>query len=671
MLYANKQADEWFRSIIDKPETFPFAFSFDGIEYHGFPEESFTLTGQESCEGDGVLHIERNYRLCGLLDAHLICEHDFHYGASEFTVRFENHSDRESPVIENARAIFRFVGAHPMLKGILGDHANWYRPYSLNVEEQPRYFESNSGRATHVYFPYFNLEYGDGGTMLAIGWAGTWRSDFRYCENETECVLKSVNALHTTLKPGESIRTARFVRAPYTIRNEDYATNYWRSYFINRILPKADADGRNLEPFSTAFFANDTGLPNSDGSISERHTTWKRSFDAMLAQNVKTDFRWFDAGWYIAPDFSSPETDWWGTVGTWQLDPAKWPGRTFAESTDYARAHGMKTLMWFEPERVTHVSDLVRNFGYRREWAIEREGVKAISNNIGDPDCYRWTVDRIISTLRENRVEMYREDNNSDPAGLWNYLDELEGENRRGITECKFIDAHYRMGDEIIAATKSYGGCAFVDSCASGGGRNDIESLRRAVPLLRSDYDRTSTGMRLSMTSAFNRFVPFCGANNKEKLGQLDPKGTLDMYVWRASYLPILNVDSQYAEDPGQDWDMLRRGLYEWKQVAPYLLRDMYVHTPWHSAEETDGFTAYSFFDPEKREGVLLAFRQENCEADELTLTLPYAEAGAVLTDADTNCSFTVSGSEMKTSGIKLSFEHKREVRLFWIKTDL
>ena len=73
MLYANKQADEWFRSIIDKPETFPFAFSFDGIEYHGFPEESFTLTGQESCEGDGVLHIERNYRLCGLLDAHLIC----------------------------------------------------------------------------------------------------------------------------------------------------------------------------------------------------------------------------------------------------------------------------------------------------------------------------------------------------------------------------------------------------------------------------------------------------------------------------------------------------------------------------------------------------------------------------------------------------------------------
>jgi alpha-galactosidase len=27
-----------------------------------------------------------------------------------------------------------------------------------------------------------------------------------------------------------------------------------------------------------------------------------------------------------------------------------------------------------------------------------------------------------------------------------------------------------------------------IDSCASGGRRNDLETLRRAVPLLRSDY---------------------------------------------------------------------------------------------------------------------------------------------------------------------------------------
>ena len=57
--------------------------------------------------------------------------------------------------------------------------------------------------------------------------------------------------------------------------------------------------------------------------------------------------------------------------------------------------------------------------------AIRLPGVKAIANSLGDPACFRWTLDRILRTLRENRVEMYREDNNSDPALLWRRLDSL------------------------------------------------------------------------------------------------------------------------------------------------------------------------------------------------------------------------------------------------------
>jgi hypothetical protein len=60
----------------------------------------------------------------------------------------------------------------------------------------------------------------------------------------------------------------------------------------------------------------------------------------------------------------------------------------------------MKTLMWFEPERITDPESLVKNYGYQLEWAIRREGNTAISNNIGDPACFRWTVDRIKKTHR-------------------------------------------------------------------------------------------------------------------------------------------------------------------------------------------------------------------------------------------------------------------------------
>ena len=663
--YQNPQADAWYEGILRDPASFPFQFCYGGHLLRGFAEDQFTRVAQAIRREEGRETADLTFRKDDALFVTLRCAHYPRYGVSEWTVWMENRGRRDTDVISDAETVLTFPGRYPTLKGILGDHGNQYRPYALDVAAQPRRFESNSGRSTHVLFPYFNLEYGDGGVMLAIGWAGTWRADFRYDARQgaTEYRARSVNRLRTRLKPGESIRTALFVRAPYRVRNEDYAANYWRSWFVAHNLPKADAAGNDLTPFSACCLASDTGRPNSDGSISETWETWRPTLEKMIAEDAKVDFRWFDAGWYAAPDGSSPEKDWWGTVGTWTLDPAKWPGVTFRQSTDYARAHGMKTLMWFEPERVTNPEALAENWGYDPRWAIRLPGEKAIANNIGDPACFRWTLDRILHTLRENRVEMYREDNNSDPAPLWRHLDGLEGAEREGITECRLIDAHYRMWDAIIAATLSWGGCGFVDSCASGGGRNDLESLRRGIPMLRSDDDRTTAALRLSMTSAFNRWVPMCGANNREKPNMLSPTGTLDPYVWRASYLPVLNVDAQFTQDPGQDFDMLRWGLREWKQISPYLLKDFYVLTPWHTERDVYGFTAYAFIDPETATGALLAFRQEKCREDTLTVALPWLTDGraCALRDADTG------ETQVARDEVSLRFDYPRQARLLWV----
>ena len=664
--YRNPRAGAWHKAVLEDPASFPFRFSCGGRLIQGFPDSVFTRVDQSIRRENGRQVTETCFRKDDCLFITLRCAYDEEYGVSEWTVWFENRGQQDTDVLSDAETILTFPGKYPVLKGILGDHGNDYRPYALDVAAQPRVFESNSGRATHVNFPYFNLEYGDGGVLLAIGWAGTWHAGFRYdatADTTTYCA-GSVNRLGTRLRPGEKIRTALFVRAPYQVRNEDYAANFWRSWFIARNLPKADSRGSALAPFSTCCIASDTGRPNSDGSISEDWTTWRPTLEKMIAEDAKVDFRWFDAGWYVAPNGSSPQKDWWGTVGTWCLDPAKWPGTTFRQSTDFARDHGMKTIMWFEPERVTDPESLAENWNYDPRWAIRLPGVKAVSNNIGDPACFQWTLQRILRTLRENRVEMYREDNNSDQALLWNHLDSLEGEDRAGITECRFIDAHYRLWDEIIACTLSYGGCGFVDSCASGGGRNDLESLRRGIPLLRSDADRTTAALRLSMTTAFNRWVPFCGANNKEKRDQLAPTGTLDHYVWRASYLPVLNVDSQFTQDPDQDFEMLRWGLREWKQVSPYLLKDFYVLTPWHTEKDVYGFTACAFLDPETASGVLLAFRQEKCREDSLSVTLPFVSGGQEVTLKDQDTGETLTGS---AGTFVIRFDRPRQARLLWI----
>lgn len=654
---------------------FPFSFVYDQKKYEGFSSDSMELVKTETFKTDKKETTNFVFRLDDKLEVTLITAYYPAHGVSEWTVWFENTGTENSGILEEMETRLTFEGENPMLRGILGDHENFYHPYVVDLTEMPVSLYTDSGRATHIQFPYFNLEYGDGGVMLAIGWAGTWKADFSYCDGVTEYCARSVNNLCSYLKPGEKIRTALFVRAPYQVRNEYYATNFWRSWFIECNLPPYDNKGTALEPFSTCCLSIDTGLPNSDGSISERYYTWRPSLEKMIAEDAKVDFRWVDAGWYVAPSGKSPDgstwdNDWWATVGTWEMDPVKWPDKTFLESTDFARANGMKTLLWFEPERVTDVDNLVKKYGYKKEWAIEREGFSNISNNIGDPECLAWTTERVCKTLRENKVEMYREDNNSDPAALWAYLDGREGDNRRGITECKFIQAHYQMWDDIIDCTLSYGGCGFVDSCASGGGRNDLESMRRGVPLLRSDYDRTTTSMRLAMTTAFNKWIPFCGAITREQKGQVDAKGDSDPYIWRASYLPVLNVTSQFVQDPDQDFSILCFGLKEWKRVNPYLLKDFYVHTPWHTQDDKSGFTAYSFFDPKTEKGVLLMFRMEQCGLDTLKVKLPYAEEGKVyqLTDEDSKEVMECDGTVLKKKGISFKLAEKRTARLIWVE---
>jgi len=676
--YKNAAADAWYAHILTNPAEFPFAFTYNETSYQGFSKEDFTLVSRVESEDEyrNRKSVEWTFSLEESLNIKVLFSHYSLHGASEWTVRFINPSNKNSGILSDAHICITFNGSYPMLKGILGDLNNWYRPYAMDLTSCPAHFESNSGRPTHVRFPYFNLEYGDGGVMLAIGWSGTWQADFRYnrATGNTTYTAKSVNQLHTYLKPGEEIRTALFVCAPYTVREENYAVNYWRSWFLTSNIPKADGKEVPLQPFSTCCLASDTGLPNTDGSISERYTTWRPSLEKMIAEDVKVDFRWVDAGWYVAPngnspDGSSPQNDWHSTIGTWTLDPVKWPGDTFRQSTDFARANGMKTLLWFEPERICDPVNLEKHYGYNPKWAIHES-----TNNIGDPDCLAWTLERIKRTLRENRVEMYREDNNQNPGELWHYLDKAEGENRAGITESKVVDAHYRMWDEIIDCTTSYGGCGFVDSCAGGGGRNDLESLRRGVPMLRSDFDRTSTAIRLSMTTSFNKWIPFCGAINKEKGWQLDATGVVDPYVWRASYLPVLNVDSQFVQDPKQDFEVLRTGLQEWKRLNKYLLKDFYVLTHWHTEGENTDFTAYSFFDPEEDKGILLAFRQEGCKESVLPITLPYAVESKLftITDEDSGEEIRITGEQMLEKGITLTFENPRSARLLWVElTDL
>ena len=672
--YHNFKGDEFYSHITENADEFPFAFTYGETRYIGFSSEHFKLLSSIYQEKDEKETKIISFLFKETLRIDLKVTHYYTHGVTEWTVFFENVSDRNSEILQNMGAQMNFTGHYPTLKGIFGDLVNRYTPYYYDLSDNTYVeFSSDNGRTSHINFPYFNLEHGDGGAMLAIGWAGTWNAGFSSLNGKVTYTASAVNGFSSYLKPGEKIRTALFVYAPYSVRNEHFATNYWRSWFVEYNLPKNDSLGTVIKPFSTCCLAYDTGYPNSDGSISERHTTWRPSLEKMIAEDVKVDFRWVDAGWYQAPDGSSAEPnvaghDWWDTTGTWTPDPTKWPDGTFREATDFARANGMRTLLWFEPERITDPVNLAKNHGYDINWCAEisdsNGNERVFGNNLGNPDCFDWTISRIKKTLTECRIDMYREDNctRGKLNQIWQVFDKREGEGRKGISEAKMIAAHYRLWDEILCCTLSYGGCGFLDSCAGGGGRNDIESLRRGVPLLRSDLDRTSTSIRLSMTSTLSKWIPFCGANSREKVGEHSKTGISDKYVWRASYLPALNVDAQFVMEKSPDFDNMRFGLKEWRLVSEYLLKEFYPLTVWHPRDNNTDFTAYAYYDPEKEKGILFVFRQENCVRNNIRLQLPFAKGKYILTDEDSKDTLITEGN------IEIFIEEKRTAKLIRIE---
>ncbi len=666
------RAKNEFEAYILKNESFPVSFSYGGKAYKGFGD--LPLVEKTVTKTDAGTDFVMRFSLDANVEARIEGKYCDEFGEYEYTLYFENIGDKVSDVISDVYCLDTvFDGENGALRGILGDHENFYKGYEKDLSAEDVYFKSENGRATHIVFPYFDLVHGNGGSLIALGWAGTWDASFVSNGNSVSVKAKTCINLSTVLLPGESVRSGLVVVIPYSGRDEFNATNLWREWFMKYNLPKANLKGETLKPFTTICWSGDTGLPNSDGSISERSFTWRPTFEKMLEKNVHPDFRWFDAGWYFDPACKTVESDWWGTIGTWDLDTEKWPDGSFRKSVDACHEVGIKTLVWFEPERVTHVEDLAKNYGYNPEWGITIGNVT--TNNIGDDECLEWTFGRISKMLKENDVDLFREDNNSNPAGSWAIIDERENEKhslpRNGIGENKAICGHYKLWDKILAFCGENGKCTYLDSCASGGGRNDLESMRRGIPFMRSDFDRTTSSMRLSQTSSFCKWVPFHGSSTKETVYQLEAeagKGA-SPYVSRASFLPVMNYGLQFVQNPDIDYELFHKNLNEWQSIKHLLTKDLYVLTPWHHHEDRSAWTAVAYDDPDIGESILLGFRMEDCAEDTFIARLPFAEAGTTytLTNVDTDENSELDGGVLN-SGITLKLDEPKSSVFIKIK---
>jgi alpha-galactosidase len=182
-----------------------------------------------------------------------------------------------------------------------------------------------------------------------------------------------------------------------------------------------------------------------------------------------------------------------------------------------------------------------------------------------------------------------------------------------------------------------------IDTCASGGRRNDLETLRRAIPLWRTDYRCEPTGTQCC-TYGISLWIPLSGT------GAADA----DAYIFRSNMAPFTNClfDVRQAT---LDFGLLRRLTAQWRRVAAGYLGDFYPLTEYSTTR--DSWMAWQFDRPEAGEGFVQAFRREKCifEVGRLRLRGLDPEGRYEVTDLDAGEPRLVSGREIATRGLQVT----------------
>ncbi len=622
-----------YQNYLENPETFPVSFVYEGRTYKGFQKgfRELSRTAWEERGGTRTVIVLEHLDSGTHFTLDTVVYPD--YRAYDWTISIENTSSANTGVFQQfCAADMNFQGGKPVLKGLSGDAPLFYLPYETDLRNNSISFETTGGRPTHGAFPYYNLEYGSGGALIAIGWPGNWRTDFTG-QGDTTHFTGGLNGFQAYLKPGETVRMPLMAFVFYEGRDGHAATNAWRRWFIDCNMRKIE--GENFAPVLAASNM-------ADGFTTAKHL---RVLDLYERNGIHLDYYWIDAGWYTDAEGQSVS---WPSTGTLQIDLDRYPDR-FRDISDRLGQHGGKLLLWFEPEviRVDRESFLKNITDFSEEWMLGRvmQGtwLEGELMDLGNPECVGWLLDKISAILEEGGVSLYRQDFNVDPAPAWQAGEEPD---RQGITENQYCQGYLALWDGLIERFPDM----MIDSCASGGGRNDLESMRRSVPLHITDlYDGNDNQYttKNAMSQAVFAWFPYF----KSQFSGGEP----DLYRLRSNYAPWFNFSPSDMASRDFQWQYLVQAQEEWNRIKQYFYAEYYPLLEW--SREADSWKGWQFQDPESNSGFVQLMRPAGCDVSDMTIKLYGLDRNTTyrLTDFDGVLSVSQTGAELMDRGLSVT----------------
>jgi len=559
------------------------------------------------------------------------------FPAVEWTVHFENEGREPAPILENVQGLDAVFERGPQgeftLKHYKGDTCapDLYEPLESTLGPGAALrFAPWGGRGTNGVFPYYNLTMPGGGVFIAVGWPGQWAATFTRDAGRSLRIVAGQELTRLVLRPGERIRTPLTALLFWEGEDLDRAQNLWRRWMIHHNLPRT-ADGRLPAPIMPG---NTSGEFNEMCDAHEENQ--KYFIDRYLEERIPIDYWWMDAGWYPCNG--------WPQTGTWEPDLRRFP-RGLRAISDHARARGVKTLVWFEPERVAGGTWLAEN---HPEWLL---GGTLLY--LGNPEARAWLTGHVDRVLREQGIDLYRQDFNMDPLEFWRRNDAPD---RRGMTENLHIQGYLAYWDALRARHPNL----VIDSCASGGRRNDLETMRRAVPLHPTDYNYAHLAVKQAFHHSLFKWIPYFGSNTL-------PVDTVDAYAIRSGR--ALSVVLGYDLRRGDlDYDLLRKLAVETRLATPYYWGDYYPLAPYCISE--DAWIAWQFNRPERGDGIVEAFRRPRSRTETQLLRPRGLEPEAVyeFKDADLDFATRRLGRVLLDEGLPVNLPDRPQAALIFYR---
>jgi alpha-galactosidase len=481
--------------------------------------------------------------------------------------------------------------------------------------------------------------------IVVVGWPGQWVAEFARDGNDGLHVSAGQETTQFSLHPGEEVRTPlvvlQFWRGDW-LRSQ----NIWRRWMLAHNVPKPGG-----KPLPTMLSAMNCMVYGYTGVTEENQRLY---ISRYVQEGYNLNWWWIDYGWHENVNLAN--LDHGKLSKLWKPDRKRFPNGVRAV-TDYAKKHGMKTIVWFAPEHNPPQAE----DGGDPKWTLtgpSEEPLGRDSNvtviDFGNPAAWKWLTDLIDARITSEGIGCYRHDTGFGPLPAWRAYDTKD---RQGITENHYVTGFLAFYDELRRRHPDL----LIDNCCRGGRRNDLETMRRSVPLWRSDW--TENVGQQSMTYGISLWLPFYGTGTE----------TDDLFTVRSIMSPSTAITPD-ARNKNTDFAFSRRLLQQVRQLQPNMLGDFYPLTPYTTAPGS--WIAWQFDRPASGQGMVQVFHRAGepagsvySEAINLRLQGLSAETVYEVKNMDEKAGTLMTGRDLMRKGIRVQAGDGHLALVFTYKT--